>query len=108
MVAQLLKFKKGKQKSSFGIRAIIGGVKMERWKKWIPIDDLPQTIYNEHILDNSEGITLLFSDVIGNKNIEVFFDGGVLSYRNTDEGSLFKTLSFLEETYGTDFYSESF
>ena len=34
------------------------------------------------------------------------FDGGVLSYRNTDEGSLFKTLSFLEETYGTDFYSD--
>lgn len=73
------------------------GIQNGKMKKWIPIDDLPQTIYYEHTLDNSYGITLLFSDIIGNKNIEVIFDSGVLSYRNTDEGSLFKTLSFLKK-----------
>lgn len=36
----------------------------------------------------------------------VKFEKGVLSYRNTDEGSLLRKLNYLEQQYGSDFYSE--
>lgn len=78
---------------------------MEYWEKWIPIRGLPSTLYNDSLIDNSDGITLEFSDENEQNKIIVKFDGCVLSYRNTDEGSLGKIFKFLDKQYGTDFYA---
>ncbi|TCS93246.1 hypothetical protein [Hazenella coriacea] len=40
------------------------------------------------------------------KKIVFKFEEGVLSYRNTDEGSLIKKLYYLDQHYDTAFYSE--
>ncbi|WP_070121269.1 hypothetical protein [Bacillus marinisedimentorum] len=79
---------------------------MEHWERWIPIKGLPSRLYNDTFIDNKEGIILEFSDENDKKKILVKFDEGVLSYRNTDEGSLLKKLNYLDQQYGTDFYSE--
>lgn len=78
---------------------------MERWEKWIPIDKMPQKIYLDTFVDDNEGIVMTFSDEKDEKKILIQFDGMVLTYRNTDEGSLLKTLDFLDQHYGHDFYS---
>lgn len=79
---------------------------MEHWERWIPINGLPSKLYNDAFIDSKEGIILEFSDEKDKKKIVVKFEDGVLSYRNTDEGSLLKKLNYLEQQYGTDFYSE--
>ncbi|MBB4823292.1 hypothetical protein HNO89_000512 [Sporosarcina luteola] len=79
---------------------------MEHWNKWKPINGMPSKLYNDALIDNKEGITLEFSDEDHKKKIFVTFEHGVLSYRNTDEGSLLKRLDYLDQQYGTNFYSE--
>ncbi|HHY71641.1 MAG TPA: hypothetical protein GX497_00130 [Bacillus bacterium] len=79
---------------------------MEHWERWIPINGLPSKLYNDTFIDNKEGIILEFSDEKDKSKIVVKFEEGVLSYRNTDEGSLLKKLNYLDQQYGTDFYSE--
>jgi hypothetical protein len=79
---------------------------LEQWERWIPISGLPSKIYNDTFIDSKEGVILEFSDETDKKKIVVKFEGGVLSYRNTDEGSLLKKLNYLDQQYGTDFYSE--
>ena len=78
---------------------------MERWEKWIPIDNIPQKIYLDSFVDDNEGIAMTFSSQDGEKRILVQFEGFVLSYRNTDEGSLLKTWKLLGYHYGDGFYS---
>ncbi|MER2172572.1 MAG: hypothetical protein ABS938_18300 [Psychrobacillus psychrodurans] len=78
---------------------------MEHWEKWIPINGLPSKLYNDTLIDNKEGIILDFSDEKNKNKTVVNFEEGVLSYRNTDEGSLLKKLDYLEKQYGTDFYA---
>src|SRR5699024_6842317 len=76
----------------------------ERWKKWMPVKGLPPKMYNNLLVDGEEGVILNFSDENDTKRIIVKFDGNVLSYRNTDEGSLMKMLIFLDENYGSSLY----
>jgi hypothetical protein len=78
---------------------------MEQWERWVPLDDIPSTIYNDMFLDGKDGVILEFSDENCERKVVVNFEGGVLSYRNTDEGSLLETLNYLDQHYGTDFYS---
>jgi len=62
------------------------------FEKWIPIDDLPETLYLEAIHDDYEGFRLLLKgDEDHNKTLRITFDPA-LSYRNTDEGDLLKTI----------------
>ncbi len=79
---------------------------MEQWERWLPLNGLPPQLYNESFIDNKEGVILEFSDESEKRTITVTFDKGVLSYRNTDEGSLIKKLSQLDDQYGVEFYSE--
>ncbi|EIT87460.1 hypothetical protein A374_00130 [Fictibacillus macauensis ZFHKF-1] len=79
---------------------------MELWERWIPIKGLTSRLYNDSFIDNKEGIILEFSDEEDKKKIVFTFEEGVLSYRNTDEGSLLKKLNELEQQYDTEFYSE--
>lgn len=80
---------------------------MGQWEKWIPIDKVPQEIYLDSFVDDgNEGIIMTFiSCEDGEKKVLVQFEGHVLSYRNTDEGSLLKTWEFLGHHYGVDFHS---
>lgn len=76
----------------------------ENWKSWNPIQDLPKEIYNDSLIDDTEGLVIIFSDKDNKNRIIVKFENLVLSYRNTDEGSLLKMLNYLNREYGDSFY----
>ncbi|WP_245831722.1 hypothetical protein [Oceanobacillus senegalensis] len=76
---------------------------MEHWERWIPINGLPLKLYNDTFIDNKEGIIVGFSDEKEKLKVVVKFEEGVLSYRNTDEGSLLKRLNDIDQQYGTAF-----
>lgn len=79
---------------------------MEKWTKWIPVDGIPSTFYNESVLDDKSGLTLTFKDDIKDQIVLIVkFEGLVLSYRNTDEGSLGKMLHDLQNQYDTTEWS---
>ncbi len=79
---------------------------MTKWKKWMPMDGIPSTMYMESLVDDREGVVLsLKDDRSDKKKLTVNFEGGVLSYKNTDEGSLLGMLHYLDQHYGADFYS---
>ena len=68
----------------------------EKWIKWKPIGNLPSLLYLEELCDNHQGITLkLQGEEKSSPLLVVDFDGA-LSYRNTDEGDLLKTLGEVE------------
>lgn len=45
---------------------------MEQWERWIPLDDIPSTIYNDMLLDGKDGVILEFSDENGEKSCSEF------------------------------------
>ena len=68
----------------------------EKWIKWEPIGNLPSLLYLEELCHNYQGITLkLQGEEKFSPLLVVNFDGA-LSYRNTDEGDLLKTLGEVE------------
>ena len=68
------------------------------FEKWIPIDNLAETLYLEAIHDDYEGFRLLLKgSVEEDKVLRITFDPA-LSYRNTDEGDLLKTIN--EQSFG--------
>lgn len=77
----------------------------EEWVKWVPLEGLPFKMYLESLIDDKDGISLLLTSKDGSNKVQIFFEGSVLSYRNTDEGRRLKTLNFLDEKYGKDFYT---
>lgn len=78
---------------------------MELWERWEPVSGIPEELYNESLTDNEDGLIMEFSDKNFEKKVIVRFKDGVLSYRNTDEGSLLKTWSKLDQQYNGSFYS---
>ena len=78
---------------------------MESWERWEPILGIPARLCNDSFLDHHEGVLLEFSDENHERKVRVWFENGVLSYRNTDEGSLLKTWYQLDEQYRDPFYS---
>ncbi|WP_253957793.1 hypothetical protein [Metabacillus halosaccharovorans] len=59
----------------------------EIWGRWEPVQSFPKRINLQSLIDNKNGLTLLF-ETEDDKTIAFNFDSGVLSYRNTDEGDL--------------------
>ncbi|TCI72864.1 MULTISPECIES: hypothetical protein [unclassified Exiguobacterium] len=76
---------------------------MEKWERWTVNQEIPAKLYLQALIDDKDGLTLVFTDADEN-NYTFLFDGLVLSYRNTDEGTLFKTLEQLYKNYGPDFF----
>ncbi|HMM19099.1 MAG TPA: hypothetical protein PKA10_00075 [Selenomonadales bacterium] len=76
----------------------------DEWIKWIPWEGLPSKMYLERFVDDKSGISFLMTGKDGSQ-IQIVFDGSVLSYRNTDEGRRLKTINFLEQKYGKEFYA---
>lgn len=69
-----------------------GDLKMEteKYKKWIPIKDIPGNLLLFGLHDNYEGFRILLRDEKTSGVMRIFFDS-FISYRNTDEGYLLKT-----------------
>lgn len=65
----------------------------QKWKKWTPeLENVPEKLYLKELKDNYDGLTLLFKlEKEDSKYLKVFFDAA-LSYRNTDEGDLLKSM----------------
>jgi hypothetical protein len=79
---------------------------METWKKWDPINDVSTKFYKESLFDSKGEVILVLQEEISGRKLIVTFDRRILSYRNTDEGSLLEMLYYLEQNYGRDFYSK--
>ena len=79
---------------------------MELWERWEPVSGIPQKLYNDSLTDNEDGLIMEFSDSNLEKKEIVQFEEGVLSYRNTDEGSLLKTWSELDQQHRGSFYGD--
>ena len=60
-------------------------------KDWKPLEGIDGNFFLEGLYDDYEGIRLLLRCMKNDKVFRIFFDA-VLSYRNTDEGSLLKSL----------------
>ncbi len=78
----------------------------EEWTRWVPMQGLPSKMYLERLIDDRDGMSLLLTNKDESCILSVLFDGLVLSYRNTDEGRRLKTINFLDEKYGADFYTK--
>ncbi|WP_214484769.1 hypothetical protein [Bacillus sp. SM2101] len=76
------------------------------WERWMPMFDVSPNIYNESLSDSEEGFSLRFSDENGRNSFLVKFEVGVLSYTNTDKGTLILMLDYLHQKYEEPFYCE--
>ncbi|MGM7685204.1 hypothetical protein ACSVDA_24165 [Cytobacillus sp. Hm23] len=76
------------------------------WERWMPMFDVSPNIYNESLSDSEEGFSLRFSDEYGRNSFFVKFEVGVLSYANTDRGTLIHMLDYLYQKYEESFYCE--
>jgi hypothetical protein len=65
-------------------------MELEKYVKWEPIKNIPETLYLEGLHDDYEGFRLLLRDEKLSRMLRITFDPP-LSYRNTDEGDLLKT-----------------
>lgn len=78
----------------------------EVWERWEPVEDFPETIYLESLVDGKNGLTLIFETEDSNTKITINFASHVLSYKNTDEGDIFETWRNLSKNYGDEFYAK--
>jgi hypothetical protein len=65
-------------------------MKKEKYKKWLPLEDIPDRLYLDGLYDDWEGFRLLLRHYETGRMLRITFDPA-LSYRNTDEGDLLKT-----------------
>jgi len=70
-------------------------MRSEKYKKWLPLENIPDRLYIDGLYDDREGFRLLLSDYETGRMLRITFDP-VLSYRNTDEGDLLVTLESRE------------
>jgi hypothetical protein len=81
----------------------------EQWEKWEPIKDLPTKVLLQDFGFDDEGLfTKVFSRQDDKHIVKVLFDGYIMSYRDTDESSMQKTINMIIEEYGEDFLNWSF
>ena len=78
----------------------------EEWAKWEPLEGVSSKMYIEKLVNDKNGTLLVFKSEDDNDTIQVLFQNSILSLRSTDEGRRLKTINFLEEKYGTDFYAK--
>lgn len=74
------------------------------WIIWEPIKDFTGTIYLNSFIDDNSGIALTFE--VENEDYEkinIIYENWVISYRNTDEGDMLSTISYVRDKYGNDF-----
>lgn len=72
---------------------------MDIWEKWIPLNNIPPKLFKDHLIDDENGLKIVFFEEIEGPKYSFLFEGYVHSYRNTDEGSLLKTLEYVDKYY---------
>lgn len=78
---------------------------MEKWERWTINPEIPAKLDLQALIDDKDGLTLVLTDA--HENTYTFlFDGLVFSYRNTDEGTLFRTLKHLSKHYNPDYFGD--
>lgn len=79
----------------------------EIWERWVPTTEISKKYYINSIIDDIQGLKIILSDAeIEDSKIEIVFDNSVHAYRSTDESYRQKMLNYIDEKYGTEFYSE--
>jgi hypothetical protein len=79
----------------------------ERWVQWEPKKEFKGKYHIDIISDSLDGFELLLtSKEDENKKVKVLFGDVVDAYRNTDGSFRQKTIYYLDENYGTNFYTQ--
>lgn len=78
----------------------------ENWQRWEPISGLVKKYYVESLSDKVNGFELLLSEANNSNILQVLFPDSVHAYRSSDESFRQTTLQYLDEQYGSEFYSE--
>lgn len=78
---------------------------MEKWERWTVNPELPAKLELQALIDDQDGLRLVFTSV-HDDTYTFLFDGLVFSYRNTDEGTLLKSLNRLFNHYEADFIGD--
>ena len=80
---------------------------LEQWIQWEPVKNLSNKYYIESISDNYKEFKIIFCNQKNSEEkLSMIFQGSIGSYKWTDETFRLKTLSYLDEHYPEDFYSE--
>ncbi len=77
-----------------------------KWSQWKPIPNIPNKMYMEKLIDGYDGLEIILKARDDRSGVKITFPYLVLSYQSTDEGTRYKTLIFLDNEYGTDFYAK--
>lgn len=72
---------------------------MNEWEKWIPLESMPARLYKESLLDDGDSLRIILRGETEGQKYSFLFDGLVLSYRNSDEGSQMRMLEHLHQHY---------
>ena len=78
---------------------------LEKWNRWEPIEGIPEKMTMESLCFDKNGTLIVLESEDGDTKVHILFEDSVLSLRNTDEGRRLKTINFLENMYGTDYYT---
>lgn len=95
------------QRGTFDGRPVyVGGqIMQEKWVKWnAGLDEVPKKLYLESLTDNKDGLTLVFSNENSTRFFRFIYEDSVLSYRNTDESYMLRTINHIRETYGREMF----
>lgn len=64
-----------------------------KFRKWVPVDNIPQRMHLEGLHDDYEGFRLLLrGESLSSRMLRIAYDNPLL-YRNTDEGDRLRMLS---------------
>ncbi len=78
---------------------------LEQWTHWKPIEGLSKKYYTDSLSRDNNKFEMVLSDSEDEyKKIRIFFDGGVQSYRSTNESFRLAIVDDLHERYGVQFY----
>ncbi|MBG0917870.1 hypothetical protein [Exiguobacterium sp. SRB7LM] len=72
---------------------------MNEWEKWIPVESIPERLHKESLIDDGDSLRIIVSDATEGQKYSFLFDGLLLSYRNSDEGSRLRMLEHLDRYY---------
>ena len=72
---------------------------MNEWEKWIPVESIPARLHKESLMDDGDSLRIIVSDATEGQKYSFLFDGLLLSYRNSDEGSRLRMLEHLDRYY---------
>ena len=77
---------------------------IEKWTRWEPIDNLQSKYYLVFIIDDEDGLKLIFES--NYRKLKIFFENGVSSYIKTDEALRSALIKTFNKNYEPSFYGD--